>query len=164
MSPKRTAEVKVRRRSDAPECEVIVKVGGQEMTLKCRDYNEAVKWGRALISRRRVRTGAEIGRGSRRPGLSTPAHRSQPGPSSHRASSDGFGGMIDAGRPGRADRAQLRRRRHGGNVSTRHAPASERQKRSWSGLRDLNPKPPSRVGTALCHKLSPRFLIEAPEC
>ena len=40
------AEVWVRRYNGVPECDVIVAVRGQEMSLRCRDYNEAVKWAR----------------------------------------------------------------------------------------------------------------------
>jgi hypothetical protein len=39
-------EVRVRRHSDVPECDVVVAVRGQEMSLRCRDYNQAVKWAR----------------------------------------------------------------------------------------------------------------------
>jgi hypothetical protein len=46
MIAERAAEVRVRRHSDAPECDVVVAVRGQEMSLKCRDYNQAVKWAR----------------------------------------------------------------------------------------------------------------------
>jgi hypothetical protein len=40
------AEVRVRRHGDVSECDVVVAVRGQEMSLRCRDYNEAVKWAR----------------------------------------------------------------------------------------------------------------------
>ena len=43
---KQTVEVRIRRHGDAPQCEVVVAVGGKEMSLKCRDYNQAVKWAR----------------------------------------------------------------------------------------------------------------------
>jgi hypothetical protein len=46
MIAKHAAEVRVRRHGDAPECDVVVTVRGQEMLLKCRDYNQAVKWAR----------------------------------------------------------------------------------------------------------------------
>jgi hypothetical protein len=41
-----TAEVRIRRHSDAPQCDVVVAVRGKEMSLRCRDYNQAVKWAR----------------------------------------------------------------------------------------------------------------------
>jgi hypothetical protein len=37
-------EVRVRRYGDVPECDVVVAVRGLEMSLRCRDYNQAVKW------------------------------------------------------------------------------------------------------------------------
>jgi hypothetical protein len=40
------AEVRVRRHNDVPECDVIVAFRGKEMSLRCRDYNQAVKWAR----------------------------------------------------------------------------------------------------------------------
>ena len=40
------AEVRVRRHSDVPECDVVVAFRGQEMSLSCRDYYQAVKWAR----------------------------------------------------------------------------------------------------------------------
>ena len=40
------AEVRIRRHGDAPQCDVVVAVGGKEMSLRCRDYNQAVKWAR----------------------------------------------------------------------------------------------------------------------
>jgi hypothetical protein len=40
------AEVRVRRHSDVPECDVIVAVRGQEMSLRCSDYNQATEWAR----------------------------------------------------------------------------------------------------------------------
>ena len=43
---KHAAEVRVRRHSDAPECDVVVAIRGLEMSLRCRDYNQAVKWAR----------------------------------------------------------------------------------------------------------------------
>ena len=39
-------EVRVRRYSDVAECDVVVAVRGLEMSLRCRDYNQAVKWAR----------------------------------------------------------------------------------------------------------------------
>jgi len=40
------AEVKVRRHSGSAACDVVVLVRGQEMTLCCRDFSQAVKWAR----------------------------------------------------------------------------------------------------------------------
>src|SRR5258707_12179135 len=46
MIAEHAGEVRVRRYRDAPECDVVVAVAGQEMSLRCRDYNQAVKWAR----------------------------------------------------------------------------------------------------------------------
>jgi hypothetical protein len=40
------AEVRIRCYSHIPECEIRVAVHGREMCMKCRDYNEALKWAR----------------------------------------------------------------------------------------------------------------------
>jgi hypothetical protein len=40
------AEVRVRRHSDVPACDVVVAFRGKEMLLRCRDYSQAVKWAR----------------------------------------------------------------------------------------------------------------------
>jgi hypothetical protein len=40
------AEVRVRRHNDVPDCDVVVAFRGKEMSLRCRDYNQAVKWAR----------------------------------------------------------------------------------------------------------------------
>ena len=40
------AEVRVRCYDNAPECDVVVVFRGKEMSLRCRDYNQAVKWAR----------------------------------------------------------------------------------------------------------------------
>jgi hypothetical protein len=44
MIAEHAAEVRVRRHNDIPECDVVVAFRGQEMSLRCRDYSEAVKW------------------------------------------------------------------------------------------------------------------------
>jgi hypothetical protein len=46
MIAEHAAEVRVRRHNDNPECDVVVAFCGQEMSLRCRDYSEAVKWAR----------------------------------------------------------------------------------------------------------------------
>jgi hypothetical protein len=40
------ARVRIRRHADDPECHVIVAFRGKEMSLRCRDYSQAVKWAR----------------------------------------------------------------------------------------------------------------------
>jgi hypothetical protein len=39
-------EVRVQRRRNSPECDVIVAYRGREMSLRCRDYDQAIKWTR----------------------------------------------------------------------------------------------------------------------
>ena len=46
MIAEHAAEVRVRRYNDIPECDVVVAFRGQEMSPRCRDYSEAVKWAR----------------------------------------------------------------------------------------------------------------------
>jgi hypothetical protein len=40
------AQVRVRRHSDVPECDVIVVFRGREISLRCRNYKQAVEWAR----------------------------------------------------------------------------------------------------------------------
>ena len=40
------AEVRVRRHSDVPDCDVIVVFRGREISLRCRNYKQAVEWAR----------------------------------------------------------------------------------------------------------------------
>ena len=62
MHAKESAEVRIRRRDDTPECEVVVIVGGQQMSLKCRDYNEAVKWARIECKTYKIADGFAVER------------------------------------------------------------------------------------------------------
>ena len=41
-----SAEIRVRRYDGILDCDVIVVHRGQEMTIRCRDYEQAVKWAR----------------------------------------------------------------------------------------------------------------------
>jgi hypothetical protein len=41
-----SAEIRVRRYDGVPECDVVVFFRNQEMTIRCRDYEHAVKWAR----------------------------------------------------------------------------------------------------------------------
>jgi hypothetical protein len=41
-----SAEIRVRRYDGARECEVVVFFRGRAMTLRCRDYDQAVEWAR----------------------------------------------------------------------------------------------------------------------
>ena len=56
------AEVRICRRDDASECEVVVIVRGQQMSLKCRDYNEAVKWARIECKTYKIADGFAVER------------------------------------------------------------------------------------------------------
>jgi hypothetical protein len=40
------AEMRVRRYGDIAECDVVVALRGQEISIRCRDYDQAVKWAR----------------------------------------------------------------------------------------------------------------------
>ena len=57
-----TVEVRIRRHGDAPQCDVVVAVGGKEMSLKCRDYNQAVKWARLECKSYKVEGGFTVER------------------------------------------------------------------------------------------------------
>jgi hypothetical protein len=46
MITEHAAEVRVRRYGDIPECDVFVVFRGQEISIRCRDYEQAVKWAR----------------------------------------------------------------------------------------------------------------------
>jgi hypothetical protein len=37
-------EVRIRRHSDGPDCDVIVSLQGDELLIRCRTYNQAVMW------------------------------------------------------------------------------------------------------------------------
>jgi hypothetical protein len=44
MPGEELAEVRMRRFSHTPECEVIILRRGGEVRYKCRDYDQAMKW------------------------------------------------------------------------------------------------------------------------
>lgn len=56
------AEVRIRRHSDATQCDVIVAVGGKEISLRCRDYNQAVKWARLECKSYKIESGFTVER------------------------------------------------------------------------------------------------------
>jgi hypothetical protein len=77
-------EVRVRRYGDVPECDVVVAVRGLEMSLRCRDYNQAVKWARIECRSYKIAGGftvmPKVGKTAHkldaiRPGGSGPGHR-----------------------------------------------------------------------------------------
>lgn len=62
MIAEHTAEVRIRRHSDAPQCDVVVAVGGKEISLKCGDYNQAVKWARLECKSYKIEGGFTVER------------------------------------------------------------------------------------------------------
>jgi hypothetical protein len=56
------AEVRVRRHSEVSECDVVVAFRGKEMSLRCRDYNQAVKWARIECKSYNIATGFTVER------------------------------------------------------------------------------------------------------
>jgi len=45
-APDKFAEVRIRRYSDVLDCVVVVTFRGRQLLLRCRDYDQAVKWAR----------------------------------------------------------------------------------------------------------------------
>jgi hypothetical protein len=58
MTAEHAAEVRVRRHSDVPECDVVVALRGNEMSLRCRDCSQAVKWARIECKPTRLQAGS----------------------------------------------------------------------------------------------------------
>jgi hypothetical protein len=56
------AEVRVRRHSDMPECEVLVAYRGKVMSLRCRDYAQAAKWARIECKTYKIAAGFTVER------------------------------------------------------------------------------------------------------
>jgi hypothetical protein len=56
------AEVRVRRHSDMPECEVVVAYRGKVMFLRCRDYAQAAKWARIECKTYKIAAGFTVER------------------------------------------------------------------------------------------------------
>jgi hypothetical protein len=54
MPAEEIAEVRMRRFSHTPECEIIVLRRGSKIRYKCRDYDQAMKW--AQVECRSYRT------------------------------------------------------------------------------------------------------------
>ncbi|MBA7466061.1 hypothetical protein ES707_01234 [subsurface metagenome] len=55
-----SAEISVRRYKDAPECDVVVVFRGQELSLRCRDYDQAVRWARIECKTYKVTKGFTV--------------------------------------------------------------------------------------------------------
>jgi hypothetical protein len=62
MTTANPAEITVRRYKDAPECDVIVVFRGQELSLRCSDYDQAVKWARIECKSYKATKGFTVGR------------------------------------------------------------------------------------------------------
>ena len=62
MIAEHSAEICVRRYNDAPECDVIVVFRGRELSLRCRDYDQAVKWARIECKSYKVAKGFTVER------------------------------------------------------------------------------------------------------
>jgi hypothetical protein len=57
-----SAEICIRRYNGAPECDVIVVFRGRELMLRCRDYDQAVKWARIECKAYKVAQGFTVER------------------------------------------------------------------------------------------------------
>jgi hypothetical protein len=60
MITEHAAEVRIRQHNDVPECDVIVAFRGQEMSIRCRDYDQAVKWTRIECKTYKVADGFAV--------------------------------------------------------------------------------------------------------
>jgi hypothetical protein len=52
-----STEVRVRRHNGVPECDVVILFRGKEIIIRCRDYDQAVKWARIECKSYRVADG-----------------------------------------------------------------------------------------------------------
>jgi len=57
-----SAEIRVRRYDGVPECDVVVFFRGHSMTLRCRDYDQAVEWARIECKAYKVADGFSVER------------------------------------------------------------------------------------------------------
>jgi hypothetical protein len=57
-----SAEICIRRYNGAPECDVIVVFRGRELSLRCRDYDQAVRWARIECKSYKVAKGFTVER------------------------------------------------------------------------------------------------------
>jgi hypothetical protein len=62
MITEHVAEVRVKRYGNIPECDVVVAFRGQEMSIRCRDYSQAVKWARVECKTYKIATGFTVER------------------------------------------------------------------------------------------------------
>ena len=63
-----SAEICIRRYNGAPECDVIVVFRGRELSLRCRDFDQAVRWARIECKSYKVAKGFIDQAGSKCPG------------------------------------------------------------------------------------------------
>jgi len=56
----REAQVRVRRHDDAPDCDVVIAFRGRQLSLKCQDYGQAVKWARIECKAYNIATGFTV--------------------------------------------------------------------------------------------------------
>jgi hypothetical protein len=54
MVARSAAEVRIRRYSSVPDCDVVVALRGDEMSITCRSYDQAVAWARIECKSYRV--------------------------------------------------------------------------------------------------------------
>jgi hypothetical protein len=54
------AEIRVRRYDGVRECDVVVSFRGHAMTLRCRDYDQAVEWARIECKTYKVADGFTV--------------------------------------------------------------------------------------------------------
>jgi hypothetical protein len=62
-----SVEIRVRRYDGVPECDVVVFSRGQEIMIRCRDYEQAVKWARIECKSYKVADGFTVERRSTEP-------------------------------------------------------------------------------------------------
>ena len=62
MIAERAARVRIRRHSGEAECDVVVEIGGKEMSLRCRDYHQAVRWARIECKTYKIEDGFTVER------------------------------------------------------------------------------------------------------
>jgi len=55
-----SAEICIRRYDGGPQCDVVVLFRGQAMTLRCRDYDQAVDWARIECKAYKVADGFTV--------------------------------------------------------------------------------------------------------
>jgi len=64
-----SAEIRIQRYNGVRECDVVVFFRGQAMTLRCRDYDQAVDWARIECKAYKVAEGFTVERRSTAEGI-----------------------------------------------------------------------------------------------